>query len=198
VGVPSLRPQREGNGTPDERGVCARGHRCRSGPVPSTGARRSRADLLPPSSAATSVAQLRRRAGMVSPGEANGLHRFRVALIVGEPAMCSSATSAASRRRRFEAAAREFDIGEALRDRLVAWRRGHGHDDNFQRNEYQRNAIPQHASLADRCVLVALARSRRRRRDRAIVRTYLLHSAARLSVRSLRKRTRDARGGYFG
>ena len=52
--------------------------------------------------------------------EASGLHRFRVALLGGEPAMfvCYLGYFEAPD----EAAVREFNVPEALRDRLVARR----------------------------------------------------------------------------
>ena len=60
---------------------------------------------------------------MVSPGEANGLHCFRVALLGGEPAMFVGYlgyVGAADEEAAIEAAVKEFNI--AQRDRLVARR----------------------------------------------------------------------------
>ena len=62
---------------------------------------------------------------MVSLDDANGLHRFRVALLGGEPAMfvCYLGyLEAPDEAAAIEAAAREFNVPEALRDRIVARR----------------------------------------------------------------------------
>ena len=57
--------------------------------------------------------------------EASGLHRFRVALLGGEPAMFVCYLGyfeAPDEAAAIEAAVREFNVPEALRDRLVARR----------------------------------------------------------------------------
>ena len=65
---------------------------------------------------------------MVSPDEASeckALHRFRVALLGGEPAIFVCYLGyyeAADEAAAIEAAAREFNVPEALRDRLAARR----------------------------------------------------------------------------
>ena len=66
---------------------------------------------------------IRHRAGMVSLDEANRPHRFRVALLRGEPAMFVGYlgyVGAADEEAAIEAGAKEFNI--AQRDRLVARR----------------------------------------------------------------------------
>ena len=62
---------------------------------------------------------------MVSLDEANRPHRFRVALLGGEPAMFVcwlGCVDAPDEEGAIEAAANEFNLAEALRDRLVARR----------------------------------------------------------------------------
>ena len=57
--------------------------------------------------------------------EANGLHRFRVALLGGEPALFAcylGYIEAPNEAAAIEAAAREFNVPEALRDRIIARR----------------------------------------------------------------------------
>jgi hypothetical protein len=69
------------------------------------------------------LSRIRHRAGMVSLDEANRPHRFRVALLGGEPAMFVGYlgyVGAADEETAIEAAAKEFNI--AQRDRLVARR----------------------------------------------------------------------------
>jgi len=120
-GIPSaLRSQREGNNT-DAHEVRARDHRRRLGlPVSS----------LRGGSAADPSQRLDRRQHdhhMVSPDEASeckALHRFRVALLGGEPAIFVCYLGyyeAADEAAAIEAAAREFKIA-SVRDRLVARR----------------------------------------------------------------------------
>ena len=69
------------------------------------------------------LSRIRHRAGMVSLDEANRPHRFRVALLGGEPAMFVGYlgyVGAADEEAAIEAGAKEFNI--AQRDRLVARR----------------------------------------------------------------------------
>ena len=69
------------------------------------------------------LSRIRHRAGIVSLDEANRPHRFRVALLGGEPAMFVGYlgyVGAADEEAAIEAAVKEFNI--AQRDRLVARR----------------------------------------------------------------------------